>query len=128
MISFTVIDNQTGKEPDLWKIATNEDWAKHLMYCDMEGVAISEDGTLLLLDECGNFAYCPEGRFTTTIDPEELRQKGRWKEELCCNGWNEWTNLTCGNCGERYEKVAWPNKWQYCPNCGCRMDGGNGNG
>ena len=28
---FTVIDNKTGEYPDLWEIATQEDWAKGLM-------------------------------------------------------------------------------------------------
>lgn len=64
MIEFTVIDNKTGEYPDLWEIALKEDWAKHLMYCDMEGFAITEDGALILLDECGGVAYCPEDRFT----------------------------------------------------------------
>lgn len=60
MKAFTVIDKKTGKYPDLQEIALTEDWAKHLMYCDMEGFAIQEDGTLILMDECGNMAYCPE--------------------------------------------------------------------
>ena len=60
---FTVIDTKTGEYPDLCEIALNEDWAKGLMYCDMEGFAIEEDGTLILLDECGKHRYCPEGRF-----------------------------------------------------------------
>lgn len=60
---FTIIDTKTGEYPDLWEIATSEDWAKGLMYCDMEGFAIEEDGTLILLDECGKHRYCPEGRF-----------------------------------------------------------------
>lgn len=60
---FDVVDTKTGKYPELEKIALKEDWAKHLMYCDMEGFAIEEDGTLLLLDECGRQACCPAGRF-----------------------------------------------------------------
>ena len=60
---FDVIDKKTGTYPDLWKIALEEDWAKGLCYCDMEGFAIEEDGTLILMDECGRHAYCPEGRF-----------------------------------------------------------------
>ena len=67
MIEFSVVDNRTGEYPDLWEIASNEEWAKHLMYCDMEGFAIGEDGSLLLLDECGGVAYCPEGRFTIVL-------------------------------------------------------------
>jgi len=68
-MTFTVIDKTTGKEPDLRKIALEESWAKHLIYCDMEGFAIEQDGTLLLLDECGSLAYCPENRFEVTFNP-----------------------------------------------------------
>ena len=58
-----------------------------------------------------------------TIDQEELRPKGEWQEEVVGNGWNEWTNLICGCCGQKHEKVAWPNTWHYCPNCGADMRG-----
>lgn len=68
---FDVIDTKTGEYPDLWEIALKEDWANGLMYCDMEGFAIEEDGTLLLLDECGKHAYCPEGRFKIVPRPTE---------------------------------------------------------
>ena len=61
--TFIVIDNKTGKEADTYNIALHEDWAKHLCYCDMEGFAIEEDGTLLLVDECGRFAYADRERF-----------------------------------------------------------------
>ena len=60
---YDVIDTKTGKYADLQKIALKEEWAKGLVYCDMEGFAIEQDGTLVLLDECGNCAYPPEGRF-----------------------------------------------------------------
>lgn len=59
---FYVFDKKTGKEADVYEIALNEDWAKHLMYCDMDGFAIDQDGTLILIDECGQL-YCPSGRF-----------------------------------------------------------------
>lgn len=67
-MTFTVIDNKTGEYPDLWEIALTEDWAKHLIYCDMEGFALMEDGSLILLDECGNCAYCPSDRFTIVFE------------------------------------------------------------
>lgn len=60
---FEVIDLKTGKEPDLKEIVLNEDWAKELVWCDMEGFYIGQDGQLILADECGNFAYCPSDRF-----------------------------------------------------------------
>lgn len=61
--TFIVIDNKTGEEADTYDIALHEDWAKHLCYCDMEGWAIEEDGALLLVDECGRFAYADRERF-----------------------------------------------------------------
>ena len=66
--TFSVIDNKTGKEADPYEIALSEDWAKNLMYCDMEGFAILEDGTLILVDECGRHEYCPIGRFEVRWD------------------------------------------------------------
>lgn len=68
-LELKVIDPKTKEYPDLYKIALHEKWAKGLMYCDMEGFALEEDGTLLLLDECGNFAYCPKGRFECSFEP-----------------------------------------------------------
>lgn len=62
-LPFIVIDKKTGKEADECEIVLHEDWAKHLMYCDMEGFAIEQDGTLILLDECGQFVYCSSDRF-----------------------------------------------------------------
>ena len=69
---FRVIDTKTGKEADIGKIASHEKWAKHeyLNESDMEGFYIGEDGTLILLDECGHYAYCPEGRFRIEWESE----------------------------------------------------------
>lgn len=71
MPRFTVIDTKTGKYPDLQKIALKEDWAMGLMSCDMDGFALEEDGSLILMDECSNYRYCPEGRFKVVIEAEE---------------------------------------------------------
>lgn len=66
--TFHVIDMKTGKEADPYEIALKEEWAKGLIYCDMEGFAIEEDGTLILADECGRLAYTPIGRFKVVWD------------------------------------------------------------
>ena len=66
--TFTVIDTKTGEEADEYEIALHEDWAKHLCYCDMEGWAIENDGTLLLVDECGRCAYADRERFKVVWD------------------------------------------------------------
>ena len=61
--TFIVIDNKTGEEADAYNIALHEDWAKHLCYCDIDGWAIQDDGTLLLVDDCGRVAYADRERF-----------------------------------------------------------------
>lgn len=66
--TFTVIDTKTGKEPDTWTIARTEEWAKDLIYCNVDSFAIMEDGTLILVDTCGNFAFCPSERFEVKWD------------------------------------------------------------
>jgi hypothetical protein len=69
-MKYTVIDNQTGLEADPYEIAIHEEWAKHLIYCDMEGFFIGEDGYLILADECGKYEPCPIGRFTIQFEKE----------------------------------------------------------
>lgn len=66
--TFHVLDKRTRKEADPYAIALKEDWAEDLCYCDMEGFAIEEDGTLLLLDECGRHEYCDPDRFEVVWD------------------------------------------------------------
>jgi hypothetical protein len=63
MIQFKVVNKETGKEPifdhnHLFK----EKWFKNsgLIWCDIEGWVVSEDGVLMLADECGNVAYAPD--------------------------------------------------------------------
>lgn len=70
-MKFIVIDKKTNKEADTYTIALKEDWAKGLIYWDIEGFAITEDGTLVLMDECGNVAYCPDDRFEVLFDNDE---------------------------------------------------------
>ena len=66
--TFTVLDKSTNKEANPYEIALNEDWAKNLIYCDIEGFAILENGTLILTDECGNYACPPLDRFVVRWD------------------------------------------------------------
>lgn len=60
---FKVIDLKTGTWAIPEVIAANEEWANGLIWCDMEGFAQLEDGTLILCDETGSFVYCPADRF-----------------------------------------------------------------
>ena len=75
-LPFVVIDKKTKKEADCYKIARKEDWAKCLCYCDMEGFAITQEGMLILLDECGKYTYCPDNRFKVVAESgiEELQE------------------------------------------------------
>ena len=74
---FCVFDKKKNKEADCYKIALKEDWAKCLCYCDMEGFAITQDGMLILLDECGRYTYCPDNRFKVVAETrlKELQEK-----------------------------------------------------
>ena len=72
---FCVFDKKKNKEADCYKIALKEDWAKCLCYCDMEGFAITQDGMLILLDECGRYTYCPDNRFKV-VSKSKLNLKG----------------------------------------------------
>ena len=66
--TFHVIDTKTGAEADTYNIALNEDWAKRLVYCDIDGWAVTEDGSLLLLDDCCNCVYADTERFKVVWD------------------------------------------------------------
>lgn len=76
-LPFAVFDKQAKKEADDYKIALEEDWAKFLCYCDMEGFAITQDGNIILLDECGKYVYCPCDRFEIITEArlKELQEK-----------------------------------------------------
>jgi hypothetical protein len=82
ILKFSVIDNKTGEYPDLYNIALKEDWAKDLMYCDMEGFSINEDGQLILSDECGKFVYCPSDRFTVVFEDRVVLSKEEYNRTL----------------------------------------------
>lgn len=81
-----------------------------------------------LLSACRTYLRCVI-EDAPTIDPEDLRSKGRWIVIDDDYGWDEETDdefyyvLEC-ECSECHERVRadCPN---YCPHCGCRMDGGN---
>ena len=51
------------------------DWSsQNLIPCDIEGFCINEDGNLILMDECGNYAYCPPDRFQVNFDFNVYRE------------------------------------------------------
>ena len=73
-MTFHVIDNNTGKE--VTEETLRELTDKHrLDYIDLEGFAITEEGRIILCDECGRFGYVNDymnpDRFKIVIDDIE---------------------------------------------------------
>lgn len=104
MNKFKVIDPKTGEYPDLLNIILNENWAKEtLVYCDINGFAITEDGTLILMDECGNYAYPPSDRFEVLFldNPCDVLRT---------------TYETPNSCPYCMSHLA--QDWNFCPECG----------
>lgn len=69
-MTFSVIDKDTGREVSekvISKIAKNGG----LMEFDIDQFAVTEDGNIVLLDECGNFTYCVQDAFEIKIDEVE---------------------------------------------------------
>lgn len=115
--TFTVIDVKTGEYPDLEAIALHEDWAKGLVYCDMEGFAIEEDGTLLLMDECDNSRYCPVGRFEIVWDEDTDKQEEN--EAVFKPHYVDiyGKNFVCGvECSACHKEIS--STYKFCPYCG----------
>ena len=67
IFEIAVLNADGSPVTDLEKIALTEDWAKHLIWCDIDVFALTEDGTLVLLDDCGNVAYPPADRFKVHV-------------------------------------------------------------
>ena len=101
--------------------------------------AICEDGTWLESQGCTEITMCERKQRDAdilselpTIDAEPVRH-GRWI--IKSNPENGWYQITCSECGEDETTVApcigfMPNVkviWDYCPNCGAKMDGGDKN-
>lgn len=61
-MTFRVIDNKTGKEPTQ-RVIDNIAKKNKLMLFDIDQFAYCEDGSIILLDDCGNIAYCDSKRF-----------------------------------------------------------------
>lgn len=74
-MTFTVIDKETGREVServIRQIAKNGG----LMEFDIDQFAVTENGSLILLDDCGNCTYCVQDAFEIKIDSMEEAQDG----------------------------------------------------
>jgi len=124
-MTFRVIDRRTGREPIFdGNHIFKEKWfkASHLIYCDIDGWYIGEDGDLILVDDCGNAAYPPEDRFDIIFDDDSMVSIGHWIRSTVDPDF-----ITCSVCKFKdlryrmaykkdYKKVIF-----YCPTCGARL-------
>jgi hypothetical protein len=60
----------------------------------------------------------------STIEPEV--RHGRWIVHTTWNGMFGLIHSECSEC--KFDRNGDLSSWQYCPNCGARMDGGADNG
>lgn len=52
--------------------------------------------------------------------------QGKWIKEYNGDGWNDYWDYKCSNCGKVYERAgAILYDANFCPNCGKRMKGGD---
>lgn len=68
-MTFTIIDKETGHEVVgnvIYEIAKYGG----LVVMDIDQFAICEDGSIILLDDCGNFTYCDNERFEIRVNEE----------------------------------------------------------
>lgn len=63
-------------------------------------------------------------RYVTRVPAADVAQvrHGRWE-------WDTEDIYRCSNCAEKshVKEVMGHPEWDFCPNCGAKMDGGNGN-
>lgn len=77
------------------------------------------------VDDCIELANCIEALPAADVAPVV---HGRWivKKEWRLGRWVKW--LECSNCGEHednfdmYEMMPFCEPYDYCPNCGAKMD------
>ena len=76
---FRVIDPKTGNEPIFdGNHICKEKWFKEsgLIPFDLDVFAITENGNLILIDDCNNIAYVPNGRFDVVV-AEDIKERLR---------------------------------------------------
>lgn len=61
-MTFKIIDKKTGKEPTD-RVISNIAKRGNLIECDIDQFFVGEDGSLVLMDDCGNVSYVDTRRF-----------------------------------------------------------------
>ena len=65
-MTFKVIDTKTGKEPTA-RVIDNIAKKGGLMVYDIDQFFVGEDGSLILVDDCGNITYVDAKRFKVEV-------------------------------------------------------------
>lgn len=73
-MKFKVIDTKTGKEPTN-RVIDNMAKKGGLVVMDIDQFFVGEDGSLILVDDCGNITYCDVTRFKVVTESEENNEK-----------------------------------------------------
>ena len=68
---------------------------------------------------CHQYVSLEDINRAPTIEPKFMRH-GKWKRIKAYPG-----IIFCDECGEPFEKSNSNDKWNYCPNCGAKMEEGN---
>lgn len=72
-MTIEIIDNTTGRPPSeklIDRIAKEYGLMRH----DIDQFAVTEDGHLILLDDCGNFCYVDRNGFDLRISFGEVKE------------------------------------------------------
>ena len=66
-MTFKIIDKKTGKEPTE-RVIRNIAIKGGLHIFDIDQFFVGEDGSIILMDECGNSCYCDTTRFKVEVE------------------------------------------------------------
>lgn len=83
------------------------------MKVDIKEIADITDGKLTEFEVLGIISAQP------TADVRE-NVRGEWKIEYTGDGWSDYIDVTCTNCGKTIKRGE---PYNYCPNCGADMRG-----
>ena len=71
---YKVLDKKTGKDVLDEMEELGIEYKDRLIACDMYGIAMMDDGSLVLMDECSNYVDLPKDRFEIEWYPEAVKQ------------------------------------------------------
>ena len=112
-MKFKVIDTKTGKEPTS-RVIDNIAKKGGLMIYDIDQFFVGEDGSLVLVDDCGKMTYCDTTRFKVVAE----QKTSHW---IDCGSYYK-----CPECDNWVDEVDGMPK--FCDECGMKMvDEGNKN-